>query len=73
MSHSQSSKECSHCTIYCTCDATRFDMFIPVAASRRPSPTVAARRQDITRPSDSVQLASCRQSRCVTSLGVDEA
>ena len=47
MSRGQS-QECSHCTIHCNCDATRFDMFISVAVSLRPSPTVAARRKGIT-------------------------
>ena len=42
------SQECSHCTIHCNCDATRLNMFIPVAVSLRPSPTVAARRKGIT-------------------------
>ena len=42
------SQECSHCTIYCNCDATRLNMFIPVAVSLRPSPTVASRRKGIT-------------------------
>ena len=44
------SQECSHSTIHCNCDATRFDKFILVAVSRRPSPTVAARRKGITHP-----------------------
>ena len=41
------SQVCSFCTMHCNCDATLFDMFIPVAVSRRPSPTVAARGKGV--------------------------
>ena len=62
------SQECSHCTIHCNCDAIEH-----VHPSCSESPTVADSRsasQGYHTPSDSLQLASCRQSRCVASVGV---
>ena len=66
------SQECSHCTIHCNCDATRLNMFIPWTCSSQLQWVSDSRSasQGYHTPSDSLQLASCRQSRCVASLGV---